>query len=252
MTRPAFRRLLFAAIAAPLVLGLASCGKDNGETGGLSGDPIAKIASPAGKAWSDVVVKTPEGGYRMGNPDAPIKLVEFGSMTCGHCAEFAHKATAQLRDDFVASGRVSFEFRNFVRDPIDLSAALLARCGAPESFHALTDQIFANQAAIIDIWNKADQGAKEALEGMKPELRLIEVGKLTGLTDFVAARGVAKDQANACLGNIAEASALSEGTNKQAELHDITGTPSFLINGAMSPDNTWEAIKARLETLGAR
>ena len=54
-------------------------------------------SAPAGKSWAETVVITPEGGYRMGNPDAPIKIVEFASLTCSHCAEFAEAASASLR-----------------------------------------------------------------------------------------------------------------------------------------------------------
>ena len=76
-----------------------------------------------------MVVRTPEGGYLMGNPKANVKLIEFGSMTCPHCAEFEEQRGEQLIDTYVKSGRVSYEFRNFVRDPFDLAASLIARCG---------------------------------------------------------------------------------------------------------------------------
>ena len=128
MTLLALRRILLGAAALPLALGIAACGEEKkSETASLSGAPIAAIPPPPGQSWADMVLKTPEGGYRMGNPAAPIKLVEYGSLTCPHCAEVAEKGSAELRDQYVASGRVSFEFRNFVRDPVDLAAAMLTR-----------------------------------------------------------------------------------------------------------------------------
>ena len=65
----------------------------------------------------------------MGNPNAEVKLVEFGSMTCPHCAEFDEQGGKPLIDNYVKNGQVSFEFRNFVRDPFDMTASLIARCG---------------------------------------------------------------------------------------------------------------------------
>jgi protein-disulfide isomerase len=62
-------------------------GKKEGGGSAPSDQPAAKVAPPAGKAWQDVVVKTPEGGYLMGNANAPIKVVEYGSLSCPHCAE---------------------------------------------------------------------------------------------------------------------------------------------------------------------
>jgi protein-disulfide isomerase len=252
MISSTLRRIAFAMIAMPLALGLAACSKEKDATGDLSGEPIAKILPPAGKAWADVITKTPEGGYRMGNPKAPIKLVEYGSLTCPHCADFAEKSTAGLRDNFVASGRVSFEFRNFVRDPIDITSAMLARCGAPESFFALTDQLFANQAATFERWNAAGEAGQAAVEKQTGTRRFLAIAEVTGLTEFVSTRGIARDQANACLANAGEAEGLAKRTQDQSKEFDITGTPTFIINGAKFEGNTWDELKARLETLGAR
>lgn len=250
MTR-AVRTFAFAMIAAPLALGLAACSKE-GDATKPSGEPIARIAPPAGKAWADVVSKTAEGGYVMGNPDAPIKLIEFGSLTCPHCADFAEKSAAELRDTFVASGRVSFEFRNFTRDAIDITAAQLARCGAPESFFALTEQLFSNQQAMFTKVQSVGEPAYEAAMKLPDNQRGVALGQLTGLTEFVGARGIARDQANACLADSATAQALAKGTQDQTEKYQITGTPTFLVNGSKVDMNTWPELKAHLESLGAR
>jgi len=247
-----FRRLVIGMIVAPLALGLAACGDKDKAEGGLSGDPIAKVAPPAGKSWSDVVVKTPESGYRMGNPDAPIKLVEYGSLTCPHCADFAETSSAELRDNFVASGRVSFEFRNFVRDGIDLTAAQLTRCGAPESYFALTEQAFANQRTMIETVQKSGEAAFEQAMKLPDTQRGMAIAQLAGLIDFFAARGISKEQAATCLADAKAAEALAKATQDQGKELDIQGTPTFFINGVKAEVNAWPELKARLETMGAR
>jgi protein-disulfide isomerase len=247
-----FRQFVIAAALAPLALGLAACNKGKEGDGGLSGDPIAKIAPPAGKAWGEVVVKTPEGGYLMGNPAAPIKLIEYGSLTCPHCAELSEKGSAEMRDTFVASGRVSFEFRNFVRDAMDITAAMLTRCGAPESYFALTEQVFANQPVMFKTVQAAGDAAYTAAISLPDAKRGVALGELTGLTGFFAARGIAKDQANACLANGAEAAALAKRTTDDSEKFKIEGTPTFLINGQSAGSMSWEELRAKLQTLGAR
>lgn len=247
MKRP---RIILSLFALPLALGLAACDK-GAETGAVSGEPLAKVAPPAGKTWGDVVERTADGGHRMGNPQAPITLLEFGSMTCSHCADFAEKSGAELRDNFVASGRVNFEFRNFVVDPIDITSALLARCGAPESFFALTDQIFANQAKTFETWNAAGQAAQEAAMNQPEEKRFIAIGEITGLTEFVSSRGVSKDQANACLANLDEAKGLAQRAKEDGDKFEIEGTPTFIVNGTKF-QGSWPELKTQLETLGAR
>ncbi|MDE2595667.1 MAG: thioredoxin domain-containing protein [Sphingomonadales bacterium] len=250
MSRPAYRTLALALVALPLAL--TACKKDGADATAPSGAPIAKIAPPAGKAWSDVVSATPEGGFVMGNPNAPIKLVEYGSLTCPHCAEFAEKSAAPLRDNFVASGRVSFEFRNFVRDAIDITAAQLTHCGTPESFFPLTEQVFANQKDMFAKAQAAGQPAYEAAMNQTDGKRGLALGQLTGLVDFFAARGISKDQAAACLSDTAKAQKLAKDTQDQGAQFDIQGTPTLLINGAKIDTVSWDEVKARLETMGAR
>ena len=114
--------------------------------------------------WSLVVTATPAGGFAMGNPNARVKLVEYGSMTCPHCAHFDENSVPSLIDDYVKSGKVSWEFRNYVRDTIDVSAALIARCGGAKRFFPLTRALFKDQPS----WEKkvADT-PQEELRGWK-------------------------------------------------------------------------------------
>jgi protein-disulfide isomerase len=247
-------RFRLTALALPLALGLAACGGEPAAPGAAStetAEPIAKIAAPAGQAWVDTIAKTPEGGYRMGNPEAPIKLIEFASLTCGACANFAANAFESIRDEYVASGRVSFEVRNFVRDPIDVTAAMLTRCGAPESYFPLTEQVFANQPAIFERV-QAGTAQAEAAAALPEDQRFVALAQAFGLTDFFAARGISADQAKACLAKGAAATELANATNAQAAQYKITGTPTFLINGANAEVSTWEELEPILQRMGAR
>lgn len=252
MTSRSFRRAPLVLALLPLALGLAACDKKAEGGAAPTGGPVAKVAAPAGKAWGDVIAKTPEGGVRMGNPEAPIKLVEYGSLTCSHCAEFAEKSAKELRDTYVASGRVSFEFRNFVRDPIDLVTAQIIRCAPPEAFFALTDQAMANQPALFETIQKAGDAAFKAASAQPADKRGAALAQLAGLTDFFAARGVSRDQTQACLADAKEAEAIAKRTQDAGTQYEIQGTPTFLINGGKVEDNTWEAIREKLQAAGAR
>ncbi|MEI6641864.1 MAG: thioredoxin domain-containing protein [Novosphingobium sp.] len=244
-------RLLLALIALPLALGLAACGKkDDAPAAGPVGGPLAAVAPPAGKAWTDIVAVTPDGGYVMGNPNAPIKVVEFGSLTCPHCAEFAEKGFPRLREDYVAKGTVSLEFRNFVRDPYDTTMAMLVRCGSPESFFALTEQVYANQKDIFDKLQPI--GAQLQAENLPPNQMFKAIGERGGLTDFFAARGIAKDQAMQCLAKSESATKLVNDTSKAGDTYNVTGTPTFLVNGRNVEVATWEALEPILKQAGAR
>ena len=83
--------------------------------------------------WHNEVVET-DFGHRVGNPDAKVKLIEFFSYTCPHCAEFAQQGEGVIKLAYLAPGRMSVEYRHLVRDPIDLTVGVLVNCGAASKF----------------------------------------------------------------------------------------------------------------------
>jgi protein-disulfide isomerase len=97
-----------------------------------------RLPRATGQGWC----LRPRGRIQDRQPAAPLKLVEYASFTCSHCAQFAEEGFPALLRDHVRSGRLSFEFRNFVRDPYDMAAALVARCASPANFFPLTHRIF--------------------------------------------------------------------------------------------------------------
>lgn len=252
MIRP--RTILLTMAASALALSLTAC-KDEPAAGGstaASAEPIANISAPAGKKWMDQVAITPEGGYLMGNPDAPIKVIEFGSLTCSHCAAFAEEGFPVIRDKYVSTGRVSFEFRTFIRDPIDLTAAMLTRCGTPQSYFALTDQVFANQVGIQQNAQAKGEAFFQEFAAAPEDKRYQMLAEGTGLTQLFAASGIARDQANACLAKGDEAKKLADATQAQSQQYGIEVTPTFLINGEKQEGATIAVLEPVLQRLGAR
>jgi protein-disulfide isomerase len=252
MNRLPISRLVLAFALAPLALGLAACGKKEGGDVAAKSEAVAKVAPPAGKTWADVVTKTPEGGYLMGNPAAPIKLVEFGALSCSHCAEFSEKSTAELRDSFVASGRVSYELRLFMLNALDMPAALLVTCGAPEAVPGLAEQFWAWQPNMFESLQKAGDAQMQAIQAQKPPASFVSLAQVGGMTQFITSRGIAEPQAAACLADTKKATELAKETQDASTKYEITGTPTFMIDGDKVTGNTWPEIKTQLENKGAR
>ena len=253
----AFRRLAFTALTASAALALGACGsKDDAAGAAPKGAPVAAVAAPAGQTWSDIVSATPDGGMRMGNPNAPIKLVEYGALSCPHCARLANQGMKTLVDKYVNSGRVSYEFRSYIiHGAIDVMLTQLVRCGDPSTFFPLVEQVYATQ----DQWlAKAEQAgaAAQAAQNLPPDQRMPAMADAYGLTDWFAARGISKDQAHACLANSAEATKIAAQTQKWYTDQGINETPSLFINGGKVdvPAGTepWDALNAALQNAGAR
>ena len=247
----AFRKLTMVTLAAPIALTLASCDSGAAGDGATSGEALDPIAAPDGTQWADTVIATEEGGFQVGNPDAPIKLVEFASHTCGGCAGFAETGAKALLEEYVPTGVVSYEIRNLIRDPLDLTISVLARCGPDETFHPLADQAWANLNQFSQTISSNGAMAEAAMGG-PPEGRFIGIAQAAGLVDWFAARGLSRNQAQACLTDIENIEAIAEQSSAQATANNINSTPSFLINGNGVGPQSWETLEPMLQEAGAR
>ena len=192
--------------------------------------------------WTKTVTRTPAGSYVIGNPAAKVRLVEFMSYTCPHCAEFTTEATAPLMRDYVARGTVAFELRNAVRDPLDLAAALATRCGTAARFPGHHEAVFAAQNALFEGASKFDPAptAKDPIAGLKA------MSRASGLTALMAKRGITPAALDACYASkVAQAPVLAM-TNDAWDVRKIGGTPAFFIDGKRVDAHHWAEVEALL------
>lgn len=249
MTR--FGRIAAQTLALPLALALAACGSSSESEGALpTGEPIAHIAPPAGTSWVETASETPEGGFVIGNPDAPLKLVEYASHTCHVCADFSVNAAAKL-DEYVETGVVSYEVRNLLRDPIDLTITLLARCNGPAAFHPLANQAWAEFEPLMTQIQASGDALNQAAQAPEAQ-RFQAIAQASGLLDFFAQRGISRDQAMQCLADTGKATEIVNKSQTQADELAITGTPTFFLNGARVDGTNLASVEAALQAAGAR
>jgi protein-disulfide isomerase len=182
-----------------------------------------------------------------------VKLVEFGSMTCPHCREFDETGVKPLIDNYVKSGRVSYEFRNYVMNPYDMAASVVARCAGPSGFFGFTRQLYADQPDWIAKAQSADPARVQALATLPPNQQLAEVAKLAGFPEYAAMRGLPSAKLNACLADPdAPTKLVQMQTDATTAYPDLPGTPSFLINGKLVQikpgSSVWTQVEAALKT----
>jgi len=244
-------RLFKLCLLAAAPLALAACDDAAGPGEVANGEALPAITAPAGTSWAETVTVTPEGGYRIGNPEAPLKLVEFASHTCGACANFSVTGKPTLKDKYVASGVVSFEQREIFLNPFDIVIATMAQCGAKERMQPLSDEVWQNlQQVFAGLQGNPD--AVQAAGQLPVDQRFARIAEVTGLIDFFAARGLSADQARSCLGDGAKITTMVETTEAQAKEFNITGTPTFVLNGKKLDVTQWPQLEPILQRAGAR
>jgi protein-disulfide isomerase len=237
-------RYLLLLAALPLV----ACG--DSKTAVPAGDAAlpAAVAAPAGQNWAQVTAATPDGGFRMGNPDAKVKLVEFASLTCPHCAEFHESAAATIRDKYVASGNVSYEYRNFVLNGPDYAATVLARCQGAGAFFGLLDAFYADQRGWTEKFGQISKPDQDSLAGLSEDQQIKRLAELGGLADYVKLRGIPRAKFDQCLADPTQLKAVNDLRNQAVNELKLTGTPSFIINGVVQDGVfTWADLEPKLQ-----
>ena len=198
---------------------------------------LALLASPALATtdWANTVAATPEGGIRIGNPAAKVKIVEYASYTCSHCKAFNESAVPALKKTYIAAGTVSLEQRSFVRNGPDFSASLLVACQAPRPALAFADKLFADR----DNWSKpfADMSSADAqiVQALRPDQQPAKMAQLGKLDAWADARGVPMAKQAICLNDKAAQDRLVASRNEAMTKHKLEGTPLFLLNGSAVP-----------------
>ena len=153
----------------------------------------------------------------LGDPDAPVKVVEYASFTCPHCAAFHADTFKDFRAQYIETGKVHFTYREVFFDRYGLWAAMVARCAGPERYFGVADLIYRNQSG----WARAGDPAEVVAQ-------LKRIG---------AQAGLGQAELDACLEDGATAQALVEWYQANAASDGIRSTPSFLVDGELHAGN---------------
>ncbi len=209
------------------------------------------VSAPAGTSWTETTSTTADGGMLMGNPSAPIKLLEFASLSCPTCAKFSADSSEGLRA-LVAKGTVSYEFRTFLIHPQDVAASLVARCNGAGPFFAIAEQMYATQNEWMTKSSTISPVDQQRWATMTPNQAAAAMADKLGLVEFVQQRGVPADKAKACLSDPEGVKILEKIAKVAIDEYKVPGTPTFVINGLVVPGVfTWADLEPYLKKAGA-
>jgi protein-disulfide isomerase len=216
--------------------------------------PLAALLTLAAAApvkdWRQTAVTTPAGSFAIGNPAAKVKLVEYLSFTCSHCGHFVEQSAPVLHDQMVRGGTVQVETRAAVRDPYDLAAWSVARCGGPARFASLSKAIFAAQEAWTTKGNAYAQANLAKIQALSQRQQIRVIVDQSGLSAIGAKAGVTPAALTQCLATDAQVTQLIKMT--EAAFAKIPGTPGFEVNGTLVEGADWATLEPKLRAAGAR
>lgn len=166
-----------------------------------------------------------KGDIVYGSVDAPIEIIEYGSMTCPHCGQFSREIFPKVKKEFIDTGKVRFVFRNFVRDRVDLAIASISRCTADVNVTKnLVDSFFERQ----EEWMHADN----------PYAVIAEIAKAGGIT---------QPEIERCVSDQGALEHLVEMQQTGIETYKVSRIPYVMLNGKALDNYAFETIKAAVE-----
>jgi protein-disulfide isomerase len=169
----------------------------------------------------------------LGNPKAPILIVEYAAPSCPHCAHFDKEYFPLLKKNYIDTGKVYYVLRVFALNPSDVAAEAIARCLPADNYFQFLDLLWRNQMKWDPEYQVADVHAG-----------LVEMGRIAGMS---------AEKVDSCIADQKTATKITEvgteGTNK----YGINSVPSFVINGqTLQFAGDWDGFKKRLDDLAAK
>lgn len=193
------RRQLLLGTAGLSLLALAGCSESEAQT---------NLPEAAGSASeTDLFADLPIEDVIEGDPDAPVTVIEYASMTCGHCRAFHEETYPTIKAEYVDTGRARFILREFPFDPRSAAAFMLARCAPNGQRDAMIGAMFETQ----DSWARAENA----------QAALFDVARLAGFTE---------ESFRSCLTDQALTEKIFASFKKGEEL-GVNSTPTFFIDG---------------------
>jgi protein-disulfide isomerase len=206
---------------------------------------IVTLSAAAPVDHARTMVATADG-FRIGSATARVKLVEYASLTCSHCRAFHIDGSAALKAKYIASGLVSYEIRNMVLNGPDFAASVLARCRGPEQFFTAIDLFYRQQQEWVTPFTLVSDAENARYAGLPDDQQLAAVAVGGKLDMFVAAHGIDRATFDKCLADKAASERLNQIGQTAMKTYKVRGTPTFFINGAIAPANTWAGIEPLL------
>jgi protein-disulfide isomerase len=217
------RRLVLATVAAGAVgaaVALHALPVSAQQAKGPSEVPVEELMKPVG---------LPD--LALGPADAKVTIVEYASMTCGHCAHFTTDVWPKLKEKYVASNKVRYVFREFPLDNLAAAASMLARCTGNDKAFPLIEVLFEKQKD----W---------AFGEGNPVPRLFEIAKQAGFT---------QESFDKCLTDQKLLDEITAGRTRASDVFGVAATPTFYINGKkLDGSPTLEKFDQMIEPLLAK
>lgn len=213
----------------------------------LAGAGAALAAGTPHPNWTAAVSQRANGSHMLGSPEAKVKVTEYVSYTCSHCADFTRQSDAGMRLAYVMPGKASVTVHHLIRDPIDLTVAMLTNCGDSKGFFRRHNAFMATQAKWLAKAQTASEATQSRWSNGQVSVRMKAIADDLGFYASMQQWGYSRPAVDQCLSDQVKAKAILDQTREASEF-GVNATPSFAINGKLLADvHDWTALETAMK-----
>lgn len=202
----------------------------------------------ASEMSEEAMVSIEEAGFLnrdmvIGDPNAPVEIIEYASLTCNHCATFHNNVLPKLKEEYIDTGKAKLVMRSFMLNPIDMSATTLSRCMPEKRYEPFMNMLFSRQMEWYNVGKYQELAANndpQTANTLFVDSTMEEVKK------YARQAGLNKAKIDACLANEDIGKYLFEVQQYAVEQYKVNATPTIIVNGNKA-GNDYNSISKAIE-----
>ncbi|MFH1805144.1 MAG: DsbA family protein [Pseudomonadota bacterium] len=148
----------------------------------------------------------------LGNPDAPVTIIEYASLTCSHCASFHNEVLPEVKKELIDTGKAKLVFRDYPLDGVALRASAIAQCAGDDRYFGVLGMLFKSQST----WARSED-------------------PIAAIKETVRFAGMDGDAVDACMADEELVKGIVASRLRGEQEHNVNSTPSFVIDGKTFP-----------------
>jgi protein-disulfide isomerase len=215
----------------------------NSQSDAMSQETAGEVADDS----TDMAAPTDSGflNYDMvlGDPNAPVEIIEYASITCNHCATFHNNVLPRIKEKYVDTGKVKVVTRSFLLNGIDLQGTAISRCVAPNRYFRFMDAVFERQTQWYDV---NEYNRLNSLHDQQTAGQMFVEHSISELSKIARQAGVNQARIDECIASEEIGEYVISIYNEGRTVHKVSATPTILVNGNKT-NNDYGSIERAIE-----
>ncbi len=179
----------------------------------------------------------------LGDPNAPVEIIEYASITCNHCATFHNNVLPRIKEKYVDTGKAKIVVRSFLLNGIDAQGSAISRCVPERRYFAFMDALFERQTEWYDI---PEYQRLSGLHDQQTAGQMFVEHTMSEISKIARQVGLNQAKIDECATNEVIGEYLFSIYQEAVDKYKVNSTPTIIVNGNKT-NNDYASIERAIE-----